>query len=113
LEDVLTREALVVPGKGDLPHEVRIGGFEPVESLKRGAEPHDAALATHAAHLDGVGLKAHVSILRARHQLPAEPAEALPASELQLLVGLGEIRRLPKADKLRELLQELSDRDEA
>src|SRR5262249_36318245 len=51
-EDRLPARALVVPGEGHLPHEVRIRGLEALVTLEDLGQSHDAALAADAADLD-------------------------------------------------------------
>src|SRR5215208_1260301 len=112
LENVLPGEPLVVPGEGDLAHQVRVRGLETLEALERGAEPHDAALAPYAGDLDRVGLQGHASILRELDEATAHGLEAVRAADLELLSGLvGHVGRRC-ADTLGQLAQDLGYRHE-
>src|SRR4051812_11835002 len=51
-EQFLTRGSLVIPGKRDLAHEVRVRGLEALVPAERAGKPVDAALAADAAHLN-------------------------------------------------------------
>jgi len=88
LDNVRPGEPFVVPGEGHLAHQVCVRGLEAVEALERGTEPHDAALATYAGNLNGVGLDGHASILRELDEATAHRLESVRAANLELLSGL-------------------------
>src|ERR687891_1739292 len=88
--DLVAREALVVPGEGDLTHEVGVRALETREGLKRSAQPLHAVFAANARHLDGLSAnchrldhtflrrasrRAHAVLARVRRRVAPRPAQ--------------------------------------
>ena len=84
--------ALVVPLKGHVPHQRRVGELQAFVALQGGSEPHHAALAADAADLDRLRLEGHYGKSTVRStRSRAGGLEPLMAADLEQAVALAAV----------------------